>query len=374
MRKSTLVLIFCALVSLNLHARGTSQAIVVNPYFSLGYVNPADINDKITMDPGGVQTFVTDAGTIRWGKSLGAFLGYRFSHRFNVGFVLDRVSYGTLASLEDTTSFKVWHPSSRTQINAKFYEFNSGASAFSFGPAFYYTIYSGGRLTFDTGLGVLYAKTKYYEDASYSATSSSSGVKTSSLAGSGSAFGFMINTSTTYYFTNYLGVAFDLGFRYLKCNSLTDDTTGEEMKFRFNNGTYDPSNMTIDFSGLYFGLGIKIDFNISGSKDAAKPEEQNWNENPAKEANPQELNTTWGESAPLPLEEGPSVEEIRVIKKQVQRKYNEAKTSGAPDAQAKTERYQKLYDIVNRLERDWDQFSPKSRKDKVEKIKLILSR
>ncbi len=374
MKKITFI-VFCSLcVSFGLDARGTSQAIIVNPYFDFGYVNPADINDKITMDPGGIQTFVPDAGTIHWTKNFGAFLGYRFNHRFVVGLILDRASYGTVASRSDSAGFSVWHPSSTAQVTGvKFYEFSSGASAFAVGPAFYYNIYSGGKLAFDAGVGVLYGKTSYYEDASYSKTSSSSGVQTASLSGNGSAFGFQLNTSTTFYFTNYLGVAFDLGYRYLKCGGLTD-ANGNEMKFQFNNGTVDTSNMTIDFSGLYFGFGVKIDFNIGGSAakaEESKPaEEQSWNDKPTAGS---ELNTSW-ENAPVPTEEGATLEDIRELKKQVQRKYNEVKTSGAPDAQVKTERYQKLYDITNRLERDWDQFSPKSRKDKIEKIKLILSR
>jgi len=374
MKKITLVITCCLLTSFSLYARGTAQAIVVNPYFGFGYVNPADINDKITMSPGGVQTAVPDAGSIHWAKDIGAFIGYRFNHRFNVGLIFDRTIYGTLASRSDSAGFPVWHPSSQAEITgAKFYEFSSGANAFAFGPAFYYTVYSGGKLTFDAGLGILYAKTNYYEDASYSMTSSSSGVQVASLTGSGSAFGFLLNTSTTYYFTNYLGLAFDLGYRYLKCGSLTD-VNGNTMKFQFNNGTVDTTNMTVDFSGLYFGFGLKIDFNIAGSGTVAesKPaEEQNWNDKPAAGS---ELNTNW-ENAPAPTtEEGPTLEDIRGLKKQVQRKYNEIKTSGAPDAQVKAERYQKLYDITNRLEKDWDQFNPKSRKDKIEKIKLILSR
>ena len=376
MKKTTLALILCLLASFNLYARGTSRAILVDPYFGFGYVSPGDINEKITMTPGGVQTFVPDAGAIHWGKNMGAFLGFRFNHRYNIGLVMDYVSYSKLISQEDSAGFAIWHPSSTTQISGvKYYEFSTGASAFSFGPAFYYTIFSGGKLTFDAGVGVLYAKTKYNQSATYGSSSSDTALDTTHLAtlsGSGSAFGFTLNTSTAYYLTNYIGLAFNLGYRYLKCSSLTD-ADGNEMKFQFNNGTYDTTNMTVDFSGIYFNFGIKVDFNISNSTDEAetKPaEEQNaWNEKPAGS----EVNAGW-EPNPLPTEEGPTLDDIRNVKKQVQRKYNEAKTSNAPDAQVKTERYQKLYDITNRLERDWDQFSPKSRRDKIEKIKLILSR
>jgi len=316
MKKITLIMICCLFSSVGLYARGTSQAILVNPYLYFGYTSPSDINEKITMDPGGIKTFVTDAGTIHWAKNIGAFVGYRFSHRFNVGLIFDRISYGTTISKSDSAGFSVWHPSSVTQITgAKFYEFSSGGSSFNFGPAFYYTIYSGGRLGFDAGLGILYGKTSYHQDASYSKTSSSSGVQTASLSGSGSAFGFQLNTSTTYYFTNYIGLAFDLGYRYLKCNSLTD-ANGNEMKFQFNNGTTDTSNMTLNFSGIYFGLGLKIDFNIGGAAEASaesKPtEEQGWNDKPAAGS---EL-TGW-ENAPVPTEEGPTMEDIKTLKKQV---------------------------------------------------------
>jgi hypothetical protein len=217
---------------------------------------------------------------------------------------------------------------------------------------------------------------KYNQSATYGSSSTDPALDTThlaSLSGSGSAFGFMLNTSTAYYLTNYIGLAFNLGYRYLKCSSLSD-ASGNEMKFQFNNGQLDTSNMTVDFSGIYFTFGVKVDFNISsasGAETETKPaEEQNtWNEKPAGS----EVNAGW-EPTPLPSDEGPTLEDIRNIKKQVQRKYNEAKISNAPDAQAKTERFQKLYDITNRLERDWDQFSPKSRRDKIEKIKLILSR
>jgi hypothetical protein len=379
MKKITLIIICCLFASISLYARGTAEAIIVNPYFDFGYVNPADINDKITMDPGGVATFVPDAGTLHWAKNIGAFVGYKFNHRFTVGLIFDRIAYATVIMAENSSGFSVWHPSQTTKntaiTGAKFYEFSTGGSAFSFGPAFYYNVYSGGKLAFDAGLGVLYGKASYYEDASYSLVSSSSGVKTASITGSGSAFGFQLNTSTTYYFTNYLGMSLDLGYRYLKCSSLTDPN-GTPLKFQFNNGQTDATNMSIDFSGIYFGFGLKIDFNIAGSGAApsvidSKPtEEQSLNDKPAAGS---EMSSSW-ETSPAPTEEGPKVEEIRELKKQVQRKYNEAKTSSDLDAQAKAERYQKLYDITNRLEKDWDQFSAKSRKDRIEKIKLIMSR
>jgi len=378
MRKTTLALILAMLMGSSLYARGTSQAIVISPYFNFGYVSPGDINDKITMDPGGIQSFVPDAGTIRWAKDFGVFMGYRFKHRFNIGLIIDRTSYGRMITRDDPAGFAIWHPNSTTQISGvKYYEFSTGGSAISFGPAFYYNVFSGGRLSFDAGLGILYAKGNYHQDATYGSSPDDpnvSGSHLNQISGSGSGFGFMLDTTTTYYLTNYMGLSFKLGYRYLKFNTLTD-ANGDVMKFMFNNGTFDSPNMTMDFSGVYFGLGLQIDFNINSGKPTSEAapitEEQNtWNDKAAGT----ELNNAGWETPPLPVEEGPSIDDIRGIKKQVQRKYNEAKTSGAPDAQAKTERYQKLYDITNRLERDWDQFSPKSRKDKIEKIKLILSR
>lgn len=372
-KKTVLIFIFCSLVSFNIYARGTARAIVVDPYFGFGYMSPSDINDKITMDPGGVGTIVPGAGPIHWDRNLGTFIGYRFNHRFNVGLIFDYSVFNKLLSRDDPAGFPIWHPSSKTQISgAKYYEFSTGSNAFSFGPAFYYSIFSGGKLTFDAGLGILYAKVKYVQSAVYSKISSSDPAPiVSSLSGSGSAFGFAINTATGYYFTNYLALAFNLGYRYLKCNSLYD-ASGNLMKFQFNNGVYDTGNMTVNFSGFYFSFGVKVDFNISGVDTAAgtAPEEQNaWNGKPAGS----DVNAGW-EQPPLANEGGPTLEDVHNLKKQVQRKYSEVKTSNLPDAQMKMERYQKLYDITNRLERDWDQYNPKSRMDKIEKIKLILSR
>jgi len=385
MKKLFLILSLLLLSAAPLFARGSAQAILVDPYFHLGYTSPADVNDKITLNPGGIQTWVPDAGPIHWGKNFGAFLGYRFKHRFNVGLLFDYTSMGTFISREDAAGFNIYHPSSVTEIPAKYYEYNTSMSAFAIGPAFYYTVYDGGKLTLDLGLGILYAlKVHYAEDVTYtnSALMSSDPALNSApnlvqTTGNGKAFGFQLALSTAYYFTNYLGASFDLGYRYLKCNSLTD-AAGNPVYFTYNNGTNDlpnPLNMTIDFSGFYFGLGLRVEFDFGGSgapaPEKATAADNSWKEN--KAVTPAELNTSWEEAA-VPAEPAPSIDELRTLKKQVQRKYNEVKTSGAPGASKKAERYRKLYDINTKVEKDWDKLSPAAKRDKIEKIKLILSK
>jgi len=384
--KKIILLVFLVLACSNAGARGTSQAVLINPYFGLGYINPTDINDKITYPTLGIENFVTDASTLKWAKNFGGFLGYRFSQRFNVGLVLDYTSTGKFISKEDTTAFNIYHPSqngSLTPMTAKYYEFNTSCKAFSIGPALYYTIYNSGKLSLDTGLGVLYAmKVNYFEDMTYGNSSSDPALDQApnlhQVIGSGSGFGFMFNVTTAYYLTNYMGVGLDFGYRYLKVGTLKD-ASGNVITFGYPNGGVDnpPKNMTVNFSGVYFGLSLKFDINIEDSAGSTLGEEtpssdaNKWSPE-AEDKEPVELNTNW-DTQPVPAT-GPTADEMNDLKKQIQRKWNRAKEGKTPDDQKKAERYRKLYDISTKLEKDWGQFTPESRKDKIEKIKTILSR
>ncbi|MFH1224007.1 MAG: hypothetical protein V1647_06675, partial [Pseudomonadota bacterium] len=316
---------------------------------------------------------------IHWAKSMGAFLGYRFKHRFNVGLMVDYTSLGTAMSRQDSAGFTIYHPSSTTALTARYYEFSTNAHALTLAPTFYYTIYNGGRITIDAGLGVLYApKVSYSQYAAYSTTLTSTVVE-NTISGSGGAFGFQLAASTAYYFTNYLGISFDMSYKYLNASSFTD-ANGNPVYFTYNNGQTDtpPANMTTNFSGIYFGLGMRFEFDINASAAAPAPEkteaaaDNSWKENKAPE-----LNTAWEEApvaAAAPADAGPKIDDLREIKKQIQRKYNDVKTSGTPDAAQKSERYKKLYNISSKLEKDWDQFTPAARKDKLEKIRTILAK
>ncbi len=383
--KKIIVVALSLTISYSAYARGTSQAVLINPYFGLGYVNPGDINDKITYDTVGIQNFIDDASTIHWAKNIGAFLGYRFSHRFNVGLVFDYASLGKFISQESNTAFPIFHPSqngSTTPMTAKYYEFNTSSSAFSIGPAFYYTLYNRGKLSIDTGLGILYAmRVRYLEDITYGDSATDLNLnKLPNLhqtIASGTGFGFMLNVSTAYYITNYLGVGLDLGYRYLKVGSLTD-ANGNEVIFEYPNGSTDnpPSNMSLNFSGIYFGLSLKFDINIdSDSSQSSKDDNSTVKDNKWEtedEKQPEELNTNW--DSPAPVSTGPTTEDLRDLKKQIQRKWNKMQSEKTPEAQKKAERYRKLYDVTGKLEKDWSQFTPESRRDKMEKIKTILAR
>ena len=312
-------------------------------------------------------------------------MGYRFGQRFNVGFILDYTSAGKFISKESSTAFSMYHPSqngSVTPMTATYYEFNTSYNAFSVGPALYYTLYSSGKLSMDAGLGALYAmKVNYFEDITYGSSSSDPALNQApnlhQVIGSGSGFGFTFNVSTAYYLTNYMGVGLDLGYRYLKVGTLKD-ASGNVIKFEYPNGAHDtsPANMTVNFSGIYFGLSMKFDIDIEDGSPSTAVEETSatdkWNSN-AEDKQPEELNTNW-DTQPVPPTDGPTVEDMHDIKKQIQRKWNKAQEGKTPDDQKKAERYRKLYDISSKLEKDWGQFTPESRKDKIEKIKTILSR
>ncbi|MEI6093624.1 MAG: hypothetical protein WCQ47_08115, partial [bacterium] len=69
-----------------------------------------------------------------------------------------------------------------------------------------------------------------------------------------------------------------------------------------------------------------------------------------------------------------SIDELRDIKKQVQRKWNDLRNDTSADAQKTADRYRRLYDVVTKLEKDWDQFTPQSKAAKVEKIKAIINK
>jgi hypothetical protein len=384
--KKTFILVLFFISLFSVHARGTSQAVLINPYFSLGYVNPSDINDKITTETVGIQNFIDDASTIHWAKNIGAMLGYRFNHRFNVGLLFDYTSAGKFISQESSTAFPIYHPSrngSLTPLSAKYYEFNTSYSAFSIGPAFYYTIYNSGKLALDAGLGILYAmKVRYLEDITYGNSASDPNLNKAPYLhqydASGSGFGFLFNVSAAYYLTNYMGIGLDVGYRYLKCGSLTD-ANGTTVPFEFPNGSTDspPTNMSVSFSGIYFGLSLKFDINLDSSSDTEKVSSETkdeakdkWNTEPQAE----EFNTSWDSAPVTPVQSGPSIDELKDVKKQIQRKWNAMQESKTPEAQTRAERYRKLYDITNKLEKDWGQFTPDSRRDKLDKIKTILSR
>ncbi len=378
--KKTVLLVLVALSCSLAHARGTSQAVVINPYFSLGYINPTDINDKITYDTVGIQNFIDGASTIHWAKNLGAFMGYRFGHRFNVGLLFDYATAGKFISQESDTAFPIYHPSqngSTTPITANYYEFNTSYNAFSIGPAFYYTLYSRGKLTIDTGVGILYAmKVRYAEDITYGDSADDPALNTSpnlhQVIASGTGFGFNLMVSTSYYLTNYMGLGLDLSYRYLKCGSLKEN--GTTVPFEYPNGALDnpPTNMSVSFSGIYFGLSLKFDINIDGSGDAKEAAAETTTDNKwSTEPQPEEMNTSWDTPATAA---GPTIDELRDIKKQIQRKWNDAQEGKTPEAQKRAERYRKLYDISSKLEKDWSQFTPESRAEKIEKIKTILSR
>ena len=383
--KKTILLAFLFCFASSVYSRGTSQAIVVNPYFGLGYINPSDINDKITYDTVGIQNFITDASTIHWAKNIGAFAGYRFSHRFHVGLVFDYATTGKFISQESTTAFPIFHPTqngSTTPMSAKYYEFNTSYNAFSMGPAFYYSIYNSGKIAIDAGLGLLYAmKVKYAEDITYGDSSSDPDLNKlpnlHQVIATGKGFGFMLNASASYYLTNYMGIGLDFGYRYLNIGTLKD-ADGNVVPFEYPNGAQDnpPANMKVGFSGMYFGLSLKFDINIEGSsastEDKSIPsEDAKWSTEPTT-AQPEELNTSW--DTPAAQASGPAIEDLRDLKKQIQRKWNRAQEEKTPEAQKKSDRYRRLYDISTKLEKDWGQFTPESRRDKIEKIKTILSR
>lgn len=369
-----IILAFLAVgLSSSVFARGTSSSIFVAPYFGMGALGlggSSDINDKIA----DIGTDIPNASKISWSKNFGAFMGYRFKHRYNVGLIIDYTSASKSFSEEDTAAFSFYYGTT-TKVSGKYYEFSGGFSGTAFGPAFYYTIYNGGKLTFDLGLGILYAmKVNYFEDKSYSTIGSTDTAglaqNAKSVSGSGKGFGFLLGTSTAYYFTNYMGIAFDLAYKYLKSSSITD-ANGNELYFTWADGTTDPTPvpLSVNLSGLYFGLSLKIEFDLSSSSSSVKSESKTTTETSDSGAGWEDTPVSAPDGG-----EGPSIEELRDIKKQVQRKWNDLRNDTSTDAQKTADRYRRLYDVVTKLEKDWDQFTPQSKAAKVEKIKAIINR
>ncbi len=376
-KKIIFVVLFSLFLSSSAFARGSASAILVDPYFGLGALSlggSSDINDKIS----DIATFIPGASKITWAKNFGVSMGYRFKHRYSVVLLIDYSTASTFFSRDESTAFKVFNGST-TAASAKYYEFSGGFSGTAFGPAFYYTLYNGGKLTFDMGLGILYAlKINYHEDATYSATGSSDTAglakNLKSITGTGKGFGFLLGTSTSYYFTNYLGLSFDLAYKYLRSGNITD-ANGNVVNFTWADGTTDPTPvpLVVNMSGIYMGLSLKIEFDLDSSKAPVAKSEEPYAQEPSKQ--PQELNAGWEETpVAVPMaDSGPSIEEIRDLKKQVQRKWNDLRNDTSADAQKKADRYRRLYDITTKLEKDWDQFTPQSKAGKIEKIKVILA-
>ncbi len=338
---------------------------------SLGGSN--DINDKIT----DISDFIDTTSTIGWSKSMGITLGYRFNHRYSVGLIIDYTSANKFFSEENATAFNVYHGST-TPVAARYYEFNGGIKGTSLGAAFFYNVYSSGKLSLDLGLGLLYAMSmSYYEDTTYSAIGASddAGLNANVIQrdGSGKGFGFAFMTSSSYYFTDYLGLGFDLSYRYLKSGGMKD-ANGNDLYFLFSDGTVDTSSpVSVNLSGLYLGLSLKLEFDLGDGTSSAEAQEVD-----SKTMDDMYIPemTGWDDtSTQTEVYTGydPTLEELRETKKQVQSKWNNIRTDMSPDAQRKSDRYRRLYDVVTRLERDWEHFSPKFRAGMMEKIKTVIS-
>ena len=384
MNKTIILAVLAIALNSNVFARGTSSAIFINPYFSMGALGlggTSDLNDKIDDIRNGNTSKsvlgIETAADIKWSKSLGAFMGYRFKHRYNLGLLIDYTSAGAAFSKESSTAFNFYYGSTTPTVG-KYYEYSSGFSGTAFGPALYYTAYNGGKLTFDLGFGILYAmKINYHEDMSYSTSSSSDTAGLSknarSVLGSGKGFGFLLGTSTSYYFTNYMGMSFDLGYKYLKSGTLTD-SSGKEIDFTWADGTQDPNPvpLSVNLSALYFGFSLKIEFDISSSPAAAASDNAASSEG-AKQS--KDTTSGWEDTSVTPgSEAGPAIEELHDVKKQVQRKWNDLRGDTSAEAQKKADRYRRLYDIVVKFEKEWDQTAPAIRAQRLEKIKAFLVR
>ncbi|MBN1114525.1 MAG: hypothetical protein JXA66_04230 [Oligoflexia bacterium] len=347
----------------NIYSRGTSSAVIVDVYGGLGFVNPADINAKIIDPDYGLASFFEATSSAKWAKNFGAFVGYQFNYRYSVGLLFDYAKVTSYLMEESDTAYAAKFPTSPS-LNVYAYEFNSGGSAFSLGPAFNMVLYSRGRLAFGAGLGILYAPSvSYYEDIAAwtsSADTTADPDELNTIEGKGSAFGFLFNISGMYYFTDYFGTALNVGYRYLKASSLKD-LDGNEIAFSFPDGSTDDSAapMSMALSGIYFGLSLKLEFNFSGGKS-----DDSWSQS-SEEGFHDELNTDWA-----PVEAAPSVNDLIELKSQARKKYQNANSAGDS---AMANRYRRLYNIVDRIEKsEWDTLSNSAKKEKIEKIKRIL--
>jgi hypothetical protein len=378
--KSFIVLILFTL-SMNLSARGSSSAITFFPYFQMGYINPVDVNDTLRS----ISTSMTEVPTasVKWNKSAGAFLGYRFYNRYNVGFVFDYTKVGASIIHQSNTAFSVVHPDAASGTTAKIYEHLTGITSIGIGPAMYYTVYNRGKLAIDLGLTFLYVpKVKYFADSAFGDVEADLNKSTNleQREGSGSTYAVIANVSTAYYFTNYLGASIDLSYRYYG-NAGINDPAGTALPFIEADGTQN-GTMGISLSGFYFGASLRGEFNFGGTRKRYKPkkepkEEDKWLEEAKEEPKEEDLDWSIEEEtkteATTYISGGPSIAELRELKKQTQGKWHDARKSSASDSKVKSKRYERLYDIINRLEKNWDHFTAQSKKEKIEKIITILN-
>lgn len=370
--KKFIILIICFMSS-SLFSRGSDSTFTFFPYFNMGYVGLTDVNDSIYS---AATENGLDPSEIHLIMSFGGFFGYRFNHRYNVGLVFDYNRGSSYMFRQEESAFNIVHPEAGNTTGLM-YEYATGFSTIGLGPAFYFTILNYGKLSLDAFLSILYIlKVSYYADTTFGDTEAdlNNANNLYQVSGSGSTYAIGFGVSGVYYFTNYLGASLDLGYR-LYGKATLKDSNGNVVPFIYADGTAD-GNLGINLSGFYFGVAVRGEFDFSGSSSYSRPKpkekEDTWEAEPFYE----EESVDWEEETTAPViknVEGPSLSELEGLKKEAKDKWYQNRSLKTPDAQQKAIRYERLYDIINRLEKDWNHFTPDSRKEKISKIKNILN-
>jgi len=343
-------------------SRGYDKSINLKAYGGMGFINPSDINAKLNDDNNGLASFDNYEGSLDKMSSainFGAILSYQFNYRFNIGLMFDYISSSSISSYNSDTSFII--PINKNDQTINYYEFNQGLSASSIGLVSSYCFYSQRRLLLDLVAGVLYAfKINYYEDIYYGVGGIDNPIQNDASA---SSLGFLLGVNLSYLLTRNLTLNIDANYRFLSVNSLKGPG-GVEYPFTFPNGELDDSApMSLNLSGVYLGLGLRYDFALGSSNN---PDSYLLHDSSSPSFDKKRFKEGFKKS-----DFETNKNELSDLKIEARKKYRQAVDKKDTKAQ---DTYNKLYDIIDKLEKgDWDKLSKSQKEDKIDKIKKLLN-
>lgn len=369
------MLVFLAFIifnSNNIFARGSDRSINAKIYGGLGFINPGDVNAKITDPTSGFASFGDSntpfsdyANSVSNSYNFGAMLGYQFNYRFNISLIFDYSTFSSVSSMASDTAFDfVYNSVNKT---GSFYEYATGATAYSTGLIASYNFYDNKRIGLEILAGLLYAfSVDYYEDISFIESGTEKYYPKDATA---SGLGFLFGVNFNYLLFRNLSLGFDFSYKILKFDSLIG-SDGYTYDFKYPSGASDSTNasapMSLDFSGLYCMLSLRYDFALNSSysddNGSSKDEFSGFTFDESKYKKELKKDVIGFDK---------TKEELLDLKKDARKKYKAAVDRKDIKAQ---DTYNKIYDIIDKLEKgSWDSLSKEQKADKLDKIKKILN-
>lgn len=361
-------LIFLFFSSYDAFSRGSDRTINAKIYGGLGFIDPGDVNEKILNTSSGYASFgddfINSASSVSNSYNFGAMLGYQFKYRFNLSLLFDYSSFSSLSSVASETPFNFKYDGKTKTGN--YYEYSTGATAYSAGLLASYNFYNNKRIGLDLLAGVLYAfSVNYYEDILFRVGGAESPDPNDAT---GSGLGFLFGVNFNYLLFRNLSLGFDFSYKILNFTSLIG-SDGDEYPFKYPSGASDTANatapMSVDFSGLYCLLSLRYDFSLSRNYDDSSLDKDEFSGFTFDEKKYKK------ELKKNDLELDQTRSELLDLKKDARKKYKEAVDKKDLKAQ---DTYNKVYDIIDKLEKgSWDSLSKEQKIDKLDKIKKILN-